>query len=169
MKKSIVLLACAVILLLTACAGGVDTTKWEDPGYMTMPSDWEGYMDWTMVNTEPITGDESGFLGPAHAGADGYRMIYINDVGKKTSMGKMAYPYPLGTIVVKDAFTDKEMMNLGATTIMVKRDPTYDPANNNWEYIMITPTGEIPVQGKKDSCIGCHANAMDMDYIFTSM
>jgi hypothetical protein len=49
---------------------------------------------------------------------------------------------------------------------MIKRGRTYDPDNNNWEYMMIGADMEVMAQGKIEMCIGCHANAAKKDYVF---
>jgi hypothetical protein len=68
--------------------------------------------------------------------------------------------------------------SLGAVTIMVKMDDSYDPENQNWFYAKYLPSGELDQNpkgvalagrvGQKGGagCIGCHAVAPGGDYIF---
>lgn len=172
MRKSVLLsittvsIALAVVLVSVSMLGGAN--KWEDSSYVTELSDFEGYQSWMKVNEETITGDPFGVLGPAHAGAEGFREVYINRTGKAVSTGRIDFPYPVGAIIVKEAYMGEGGMkgNLGALTIMIKRHSGYDPANNNWEYMMVSPANEIKAQGKVEGCIGCHAAAADTDWVF---
>ena len=154
----------AVFLLLAAC-GTMGATKWGDSAYVTMSDDFSGYESWTKVNHETITGDTTGNLGPAHEGAQGFREVYVNKTGKKVATSAAGYPYPEGTIIVK-ANSKEKMGAIAALTVMVKRGPTYDPANGNWEYIMTSPAFEVAAQGKVDMCIGCHTAGAAADYTF---
>ena len=154
----------AVVLVLGACAT-MGVTKWGENSYVTMGDDFSGYKSWTKVNHETITGDTTGSLGPAHEGAQGFREIYVNKTGKKVATTASGYPYPEGTIIVKESSKEK-MGAIAALTVMVKRGPNYDPANGNWEYIMTSPAFEVAAQGKVDMCIGCHTAGKDADYTF---
>jgi hypothetical protein len=173
MRKSVLLfiiitgITIATLLVpISALTGG---KKWEDDSYVTQLSDIEGYTSWKKVNLEPVTGDRTGFLGPAHAGEEGFREIYVNNIGRAVSTGSADFPYPVGTIIVKEAYMNEGGMKgmLGAVTIMIKRGSNYDPSHNNWEYMMVSPENEIMRQGKVEGCTGCHANASDTDYVFT--
>ena len=173
MKKYHVLFVLTAIFVLTAvfsCSTSKETQKWEDSNYATMTADYQGYQGWLKVNKETITGDPFNALGPAHAGKEGFREVFINKTGKAVATGKSSYPYPVGTIVVKESYegeggTQGMLANL---TIMVKRSRGYDPANNNWEYMMVTPDDEIMAQGKLDMCIGCHSIASSDDFVFNN-
>ena len=142
--------------------------KWELHSYTTVQSDFKKYRKWLKVNDKTITGDPTGALGPAHAGKEGFREIYINETGKNVSTDKADFPYPVGTIIVKDAFMGEggKKGPLAATTIMIKRGIGYDPAHDNWEYMMVSPAKEIRAQGKLKGCTDCHEAAEDTDYIF---
>ena len=153
------------ILTYSALAG---ENKWEKRSYVTVLSDFEGYRKWFKVNDKTITGDSTGILGPAHAGEKGFREVYINKTGIAVSTGKADFPYPVGTIIVKDAFMNEggQKGSLAAVTIMIKRGRGYDSAHDNWEYMMVSPANEIKAQGKLKGCTGCHEAAEDTDYVF---
>ncbi len=154
------------ILSYLAMAG---ENKWERRSYATVLSDFEGYRKWFKVNDKTITGDPTGALGRAHAGKEGFREIYINKTGIAVSTGKADFPYPVGTIIVKDAFMNEgsQKGSLAAVTIMIKRGSGYDSTHDNWEYMMVSPANEIKAQGKLMGCTTCHEVAEDMDYVFT--
>jgi hypothetical protein len=90
MKKYHVLLllgAIVTLVVVISCSTSKGSQKWEDASYSTMMSDYEGYVDWFKVNKETITGDPFNALGPAHAGAEGFREVFINRTGKAVSTG----------------------------------------------------------------------------------
>jgi hypothetical protein len=147
------------VVLLAACTS-VGTGKWSDNMYVTSVDDFSGYKGWMKVNDEPITGDSTGALGPAHEGATGFRDVFINHKGSA--------PFEVGTILVKESRKTRGG-DITSLTVMVKRAGGYDPANRNWEYVMTSPAFDVAAQGKVDMCIGCHTAAADTDYVFTSV
>jgi hypothetical protein len=48
---------------------------------------------------------------------------------------------------------------------MIKRAPGYDPAGGDWEYMVLTPDGEIDARGRLPLCARCHAEAPH-DHLF---
>lgn len=132
---------------------------------------WDGYREWHLVTTEPNTGDPTGFLTNKHAGKKGYRLVYINDVGKPTNLGETPYPYPEGTVVVKETYANEakfEARKSPELTIMVKLAPGTAPSTGDWEYYM---GGSGKKRGFGDSkwgkfCGSCHFNAAGTDFVF---
>lgn len=153
---AIILIFCLSPIFANGQAEGTTTDMFSD------------YMSWTKVNRETITGDATGVLGPAHEGAKGFREIYVNDLGKPVYFGEMAYPFPVGTIIVKESYNEDNGMKgiLKNLTVMVKKTSGYDPANGDWEYIMASPTFDVMDQGKIGMCIGCHSAEKDKDFTF---
>jgi hypothetical protein len=77
-------------------------------------------------------------------------------------------PLPVGTTVVKEKHTDifakEPAAEYGA---MVKREPGYDPAHGDWEYVYVVLKPEKRVsRGRLESCVECHAHAKDQDHLF---
>ncbi len=150
-----------LLLVLTTCAT-TDSGK-------TPAADFADYQGWTKVNTETITDDVTAMLGSAHEGNKGFREVYVNGAGEAVALGKASYPFPEGTIVVKEAYKESsgKKGSLSNMTIMVKREGGYDPDNGDWEYIMTSPDKAVQMQGKLGMCIDCHAAAFDSDFVFT--
>lgn len=163
MKKTVITLFILGILSISLFAGGdsEDSTP-------TLSSDFADYSSWTKVNSETITGDITGVLGLAHERSKGFREIYVNRIGLPVELGKSAYPFPVGSIIVKEAYKNKSgskgaMDNL---TIMVKRESEYSSEHGDWEFIMAKPDGTIKKQGRMSLCINCHARSENKDYTF---
>lgn len=43
--------------------------------------------------------------------------------------------------------------------VMVKRPPGFDPAGGDWEYLVVTPSGQVEQRGVLPLCARCHAEA----------
>jgi len=134
----------------------------------TQTDAYADYMSWTKVNQETITGDVTGALGPAHQSAKGFREIFVNDIGRPTAYGETAYPYPAGSIILKESYKakDGDKGALDGFTIMIKRENGYDADNGNWEYVMTNTDFKVSQQGKIGMCIGCHSAGSDKDFTF---
>jgi hypothetical protein len=85
----------------------------------------------------------------------------------KDLLGKPSFKAPVGAVAIKP-FKKGEMAGIA---IMIKKDPGYDPRNNDWAYEMRTPDGKVqeqkgmPMSGKIDMCISCHIIAPVSDYL----
>lgn len=76
---------------------------------------WADYSSWTRINDEPITGDHTSILGNLHQGSDGFRDIYVNDVGRDTMLDPNGpYNYPVGTVIVKEQYSGQKAYERGA-------------------------------------------------------
>jgi hypothetical protein len=163
MKKFFITLFILSILSFSIYAGGgaEDLTP-------TQSSSFSSYASWTKVNSETINGDVTGFLGAAHERSKGFREIYVNDIGESVEFGNQAYPFPEGSIIVKESFKNKDGSkgDLSNLTIMVKRENGYSDDYGDWEYIMTKPDGTITDQGRLSMCISCHSKSSDKDFTF---
>lgn len=161
MKLAVVLFVAAITVVSCLTFGP------DDPN-ATTAEEIAPYESWNKVNEQPVTGDEFGVLGRAHQGADGFREIYVNDTGEAVSNGNASLPYPVDTILVKEAYTNSggEKGRLTSITVMVKREQGYDDPNGNWEYLNMSSSMRIRGQGRIDSCIQCHYSATN-DFVFT--
>ena len=157
------LIASALCSMIFASGGGEDTNA-TDPGMFA------DYTSWTKVNAESITGDTTGALGKAHEGTKGIREVYVNSAGEAVSFGNAAFPYPVGSIIVKESYKAEggAKGGLSNSTIMIKRESGYDSENGDWEYAMLTAKGKVQSQGALGTCTGCHSAAADSDYVFTN-
>ncbi len=94
---------------------------------------------------------------------------------------------PPGTIITKNTYKKGPDGNktdtLFVSFAMVKREPGYDAANQDWEYMMMPfdnsvdysahPYGMLPpegsdMRGAMESCVGCHSSADGGDYLFSN-
>ncbi len=152
------------LLFLTACMStsvpqGADASAWAN------------YKAWYKANPEPNTGDPTGFLGNVHEGLNAYRDIFVNFTGEPTNRGTGGFPYPPGSIIVKESFSNLaayEEQRSPDLTIMLKLGRGDSPETNDWEYIMGAAGNNrgTGTSGLATFCHGCHTNAANTDYSF---
>ena len=130
-----------------------------------LPEDVAGYTQWLKLNAEPI---------PPVPGGDphnGTKNVYVNKTRADIAPnGEQVFPYPDGSIVVKDAIRPGKDY-IGLVAIMRKK-AGIDPDHNDWEfieYVRNAPDAEFSVIAKDRVCWGCHARVEDLDYVFTEL
>ncbi len=127
---------------------------------------WADYKTWTKITEGRTgTGDPTGFIGNVHKGRDGYRDVYVNDIGKDTLLGSAPYVFPVGSVVVKEQFNNKadwEAQKNPGVTVSLKAVEGSGAATN-W----IWANSYTGTAGKSDFCAGCHTIAAKDDFVFT--
>lgn len=130
-----------------------------------LPDDVAGYTQWLKLNAEPI---------PPVPGGDphnGTKNVYVNKTREDIAPnGEQQFPYPDGSIVVKEANRPgKDYVGLIA---IMRKKAGVDPDHNDWEfieYVRNAPDVEFSVIAKDGVCWGCHARVEDIDYVFTEL
>jgi len=129
---------------------------------------WADFKTWTKVTElEPGTGNPTGFLGGVHMGDEGYRDVYVNDIGKDALLGSAPYNFPEGTVFVKEQFANEADWAAGrkaAHTVSVKATASDEVAKDNW----IWADSYKGTAGESAFCSGCHSIAAKDDFAFTN-
>lgn len=154
----------SLLLILSAC---MSTSPLLGPD----ASAWDNYLSWYKVTPEATTGDPTGFLGSVHDGRSAFRQIFVNSQGEGVNRGTQSYPYPEGSILVKESFNNAQALadrRNPDLTIMVKLATGQSPATGDWEYVMGADgsrrgTGD---SGLATFCRDCHLYAAATDYNF---
>ena len=127
-----------------------------------LPADITGYNQWLKLNAEPI---------PPVAGSDphrGTKDVYVNQERDTIAPGgRQQYPYPNGTIVVKESRSDAGFIRLVA---IMRKKAGSNPGGNDWEYeeyIRRDADSPFPNPLTGAFCQGCHSDARNRDYVFT--
>jgi len=131
---------------------------------------WADFKTWTKVTGSDPTGDPSKLLGVVHKGPDGYRDVYVNDIGKDALLGDAPNDFPEGSVIVKHQFDNKadwEAGKNGDVTVSIKSadDGTRNKANWTWA------AGLKGKAGPSEFCASCHTAALslyDSDFVFTT-
>ena len=127
-----------------------------------LPADITGYNQWLKLNAEPI---------PPVAGSDphrGTKDVYVNQERDVIAPGgRQRYPYPDGSIVVKESRADAGFIRLVA---IMRKKAGSNPGGNDWEYeeyIRRDADSPFPNPLTGAFCQGCHSDASNRDYVFT--
>jgi hypothetical protein len=68
------------------------------------------------------------------------------------------YPYPEGSLIVKEEYRDDQCTDLSGYTAMRKEAPGYFPAGGDWQWFRLDPYGVILQDGKQPACSQCHSS-----------
>ena len=86
---------------------------------------------------------------------------------KLTSDGKVQNnaQFPEGSLIVKELYTDQK--SLGLYAILLKNSKSEDADAKGWVWGYIKPGGNVTVSASKkgSSCINCHSQAGNIDYV----
>lgn len=76
--------------------------------------------------------------------------------------------YPVGAIVYKPLYKDKDKKILVRVVIMEKMYKGYDSVNGDWFYAVSNPKGDdVYEKGRIEHCISCHKLVKHTDYMFS--
>lgn len=151
-----------ILLIVSACMSTSDPLGPPD-------SAWSDYTSWYKVTPEAETGDPTGFLDGVHDGTRAFRQIYVNSIGEAVNRGTQGFPYPEGTILVKESFNNRaalEARRRADVTVMIKLPQGQSLETGGWEYVR--PDGARGT-GSSDLaafCRDCHLFAAATDYNF---
>ena len=130
-----------------------------------LPDDIAGYDQWLKLNAQPI---------PPAPGGDphnGTKNVYVNQTREKIAPnGQQQFPYPDGTIVVKEA-TRPGKDFIGLIAVMWKEAGS-NPAFGDWrfeEFLRGAPDADFRLAFEGGVCTGCHTRAADTDFVFVTL
>ncbi len=104
-------------------------------------------------------------LRPAAPRAPSQHFAGAHDGEVVTNAAAAAYPtlgprsdLPVGSMIV-ETHRSRGRDDIVAHLVMTKRSPGFDPRGGDWEYAVVTATGEIEDRGPLPTCARCHAEA----------
>lgn len=148
--------------LVVGCASALDYSGNTD-------ARWADFKSWTKITQDRTsTGDPTGLVSGVHKGRDGYRDVYVNDIGLATNQGAAPYNYPVGSVIVKEQFDDLAAFKAQKPTdltIMVKIRDSATPDASNWAW---AAGYDAKLEEVNAFCSGCHSAAAKDDFVFTN-
>ena len=130
-----------------------------------LPDDTAGYDQWLKLNAQPI---------PPAPGGDphnGTKNVYVNQTREKIAPnGEQQFPYPDGTIIVKEA-TRPGKDFIGLVAVMWKEAGS-NPDAGDWrfeEFLRGAADAEFRLAFEGRVCTGCHSGAADTDFVFVTL
>lgn len=123
------------------------------------------YKTWTVVNSEPVKlapmvaamcAEVRGRSETPHK--DSYIRVYVNEMGQEAMLTAKNPRFPVGTIVLKEKFSQKQSQTPEFFTIMLKREAGYNPRGGDWQYlIMGAAKARIEKPADIERCQSCHS------------
>lgn len=104
---------------------------------------------------------------PGHE--DVFGSVYVNPAGHPAYISEKPTDFPEGSAIVREKFSGKQLLMPELLTVMVKRGKGFNPASNDWEYLVVDGTGSMVLtRGKLDGCNSCHSQKKESDFVFRS-
>ena len=98
---------------------------------------------------------------------DKFINVYVNPTGQHALTLERSPHFPEGSIIVKEKLSSATSTTPELLTVMVKRQRGYNPASNDWEFLVVNgDTKTIIERGKLEHCTACHASQRGNDFIF---
>lgn len=106
-----------------------------------------------------------------------YVRIYVDADEEEADTANTAFQaYDAGTIFLKENYlleNGKPGRPL-TITMMIKKEKGYDPGSGDWQFVQFDVNGNILNDGNSQnpvtqaSCVKCHANMAERDYVFST-
>ena len=147
MKSVLLLLILSTMIMLDLSASQINKSEFTFPRWKSLHK----------LNTEALKSD-------AHSA---WFDLYVNRLAKKAYVEKLSL-YPVGSLVMKPHYSNEERSGIAKLTIMLKMKKGYDTEHGDWWYGVYDETGmKGSYQGKIKSCIKCHTQVKETDYMFS--
>lgn len=95
-----------------------------------------------------------------------YARVYVNDKGRAAFFWQRDPRFPVGTVIVKEKLETLTSKAPEILTVMVKREPGYDRAAGDWEYVVLDGARQVQASGKLAHCRACHVEKASTGYVF---
>lgn len=148
----------------------------KNTGALQSPQQFADYKTWTRVNAQPFLLEPMVAVmcapAPSQLKDDSphknrYIVVYVNEPGRKAMMTERNPQFPQGSIIIKEKLATKISSSPELLTAMVKREKGFNPAANDWEFVVLSGDGKtIQAQGKLDNCTACHLAQRSNDFVF---
>ncbi|HYG82610.1 MAG TPA: cytochrome P460 family protein [Pyrinomonadaceae bacterium] len=102
---------------------------------------------------------------PGHE--DIFASVYVNPAGHPVYVSEGPTEFPEGSVIVREKISGKQPLAPELLTVMVKREKNFNPASNDWEYMVLDGAGSLVLsRGKLDGCNSCHSRKKEADFVF---
>jgi len=97
---------------------------------------------------------------------DRFITVYVNEAGRHAMLREERPRFPQGTMIVKEKHPSENSSSPELLTAMRKREPGYDPAGGDWEYMVLDGSAaRVLEQGRLSRCQACHRLEQETDYV----
>lgn len=160
--------------------GGTRAINGDEP-----PDELSLYKLGTRVNDEPKwiplgrTGSATSFVNPEDPirrnpdldpHGERFIVVWVNEIGQ-SAMTEQANPrFPVGSVIVCEEYSprEKDSSTPELLTAMIKRNAGFNPEGGDWEFLVVGEDfpAKVRQRGKLATCMGCHENRKDADFVF---
>jgi hypothetical protein len=94
--------------------------------------------------------------------------VYVNKLGIKAMMSPKSILFPTGAVIVKKKVDPGSLDDAALLyTVMIKHQFTFNPKAGGWEFATISGNPpQIQSRGDLASCMECHIQQKQNDYVF---
>ena len=144
-------------------------------------SEINGYRAWTLVNPQPVyISSVVNMLCrapmPANRADEANNphmrkliSVYVNELGRHAMMTERNPEFAIGSVIVKEKLLLDKKDAPELLTVMVKREHGYNPASEDWEYMVVNGAGtKIEARGKLENCQACHVSMKERGFVYRS-
>jgi len=94
--------------------------------------------------------------------------VYLNDIARSALTQSKPLIYREGAVIVREKL-ETEAGSPVLLTAMIKRKKGFNPAANDWEFLVISGDAtKIKKREKTGSCQACHRSVSAKDFVFDS-
>lgn len=95
--------------------------------------------------------------------------VYMNPLALQATFTEKKRVYPVGAVIVREKLLTATSNLPEALTVMAKREEGFNPAANDWEFLVVDPQAmKVLKREKIGSCQQCHASQRDRDFVLGS-
>jgi hypothetical protein len=106
-------------------------------------------------------------VSPMNPHSNAYINVFVNEAGRAAMIDPRDSAFPAGSVIVKEKLHDDQSVEPDLLTVMIKREPGYNPSAGNWEFAVVDgKVRSAQAQGKLANCMECHMTVSHSDYVF---
>lgn len=103
---------------------------------------------------------------PKHDGSN-FGVVWVNDIGREAITAEKPAKFPVGSVIVREKFIEKDDPQPQLLAVMIKRTTGFSRKSGDWEYFIVDGgLKKIRERQKKGSCSGCHSSQKERDFVF---
>lgn len=142
----------------------------------------QGYRDWTKVNPQPVPivsrqvsnlcsmqvnlKDNTIYDAESSPHANRLITVYVNELGRRAMLTELKPTFAVGSVIVKEKLSPQKQDEPELLTVMIKREPGFNPEVGDWEFMATNGAGtEVGMRGKLESCQVCHVPLKKTDFV----
>ena len=126
----------------------------------------EGGTTRIIMPTPPSPRPKPPIENPHEKGVQTFARVFANAAAVE-QIGLSKSVFPVGSILVREKLPGATDLSPELLSVMIKRDKGFDRKSHDWEFFVLDPkTRTIRQRESVGSCLKCHAQAKESDFVF---